>query len=150
MNLLLLLTSLLTGCLPTVAQPQAQLKAVARVEGNVLYLTVTNVGPHELLLDNGCPRPFGVGFTKPVLRVQNSTEASGLHLVQSCLTILLPPEPWPVGTSKTAVIDLPPSQRTWTLNVWAEAEVKLAPGGIPQGAFQTIRVNAPTLTLERP
>lgn len=150
MKLLLLLTGLLASSVAAVVEPQAQLKAAIRVEGNLLYVTVTNVGPNELLLANGCPRPFGVGLTKLVWRVQSPRAPSGLHMIQSCLTILMPPEPWPVGVQKTAVIDLPPTQGTSTLNVWAEVEVKLAPGGISQGVFQTIRVNASPLNTKRP
>lgn len=144
-RLLPCLPALLASCAPILGGFEPRLTATARMEGSDLLVTVTNDGPDDLLLENDCPRPFKAGFGNPPLPPQ----------YQTCLTIGLSPEPWPVGKSLTAYVGVgqfgggAPSG-TYPLTPWAELRVKRLREKGQASGYQTVRLEAPPLTVPVP
>ncbi|GMA17386.1 hypothetical protein E5F05_11435 [Deinococcus metallilatus] len=142
----ILLLGLLTACAPAATTPRTQLAAQATVQGGLLTVTVVNVGPYDVLLEDTCPRPFTIGYN--VLPVTGGTSASTEG--QPCVAAPLPPRLWRVGEGISSSMTLALSSGTQTLEAWARPQVRLAPGGKAQGAVRTLNVVTPAFTLMVP
>lgn len=149
--LLLLASGLLTACAPTLKQPAQQFAATTSLREGRVIVTVTNLGPSNLWLDpNTCPGKFKVEVQERLPYVRPRVEGTEYFLVDTCLTILYPPELWKVGETK---VGLPTTARlapgTYTLTAWAEPKVAPDLAGKP-GGFRRVRVQAPAVVLTAP
>ncbi|GAA5514986.1 hypothetical protein Dcar01_03750 [Deinococcus carri] len=137
---------LLAACAPTTTAVTTRLAAEASLRGRLLTVTVLNAGPHDLLLEDDCPRPFSVGFT--VLPV--SSGVAGSSVGQPCVALALPPRLWRVGerVSSAMVVDLPAG--THTLQAWARPKVRLTSQGRPVGEVKVLNVVTSALTVTLP
>lgn len=138
-----LLLGLLTACVPAATTPESRLAAQATLQGSRLTVTVVNAGPYTLMLEDGCPRPFPVGYN--VLPLPSTLFASSAG--EPCVATVLPPRLWRVGErlSSSLTVDLPPG--TQTLQAWARPRVRLALGGQPQGGVKVLDVVTPAFTV---
>ncbi|EYB68197.1 hypothetical protein DEIPH_ctg025orf0031 [Deinococcus phoenicis] len=134
---------LLTACAPATTTPKSSLAAQATLQGSQLTVTVVNTGPYDLLLEDGCPRPFTAGFN--VLPVPNDLSASNAD--QPCVASILPPRLWRVGERLSASLTVALPVGTRTVQAWARPRVRLAPGGQPQGDVKVLDVVTPTFTI---
>lgn len=137
-----LLLGMLTACAPRVTN-QSTLAAQAIVQGQLLTVAVMNTGPYDLLLQDGCPRPFAIGYT--------TLPAAGGRTVtnedQPCLATTAPPLLWRVGERLTSSMTLALQPGTLTLQAWARPRVRLAPFGKAQGEVRELNVSTPAFTL---
>ena len=133
-----------TSCAPRVTLPQTQISSGVSVNGRLLTVTLVNLGPHDLLLKNDCPRPFK-------LSVQDAA-ASGPELrygqFQVCVASYLPPRAWNIGERIEAVVEFPQSTGTRTLEAQASVNVKLASEGTGPDGFRTIQVKIPAFQVD--
>ena len=141
------LLGILSACAPTLSTPESRLTGQTTFNGALLSVTVTNEGPYELLLDNTCPRPFGLQVSQP----QGSVAVAALaQQLATCSDVKLPAQRWPVRGTFTAAVVLNLPSGKHELTPTAVVRVQVAPGGKSQGAYRTVRVSAPAVTLTVP
>lgn len=141
------LLGILSACAPTLTTPESRLTGRTTFNGALLSVTLTNEGPHELLLDNTCPRPFELQVSQP----QGSVAVAALaQQLATCSDVKLPPQRWPVRGTFTAAVVLNLPSGKHEMSPTAVVRVQVAPGGKPQGAYRTLRVSSPAVTLEVP
>lgn len=133
-----------TSCAPRVTVPQTQISSGVSVNGRLLTVTLVNLGPHDLLLKNDCPRPFK-------LSVQDAGNSGRPEVkygqFQVCVASYLPPRPWNIGEQIQAVVEFPQDTGLRTLEAQASINVKLASEGAGAEGFRTIQVNVPAFQV---
>ncbi|MDV6375406.1 hypothetical protein [Deinococcus arenicola] len=145
------LALLLTGvalttasCAPRVTLPQTQISSGVSVNGRLLSVTLVNLGPHNLLLKNDCPRPFKLSVLDMGKTGQPELKYGQF---QVCVASYLPPQPWNIGERIQAVVEFPQETGTRTLEAQASINVKLASEGMGADGFRTIQVNVPAFQV---
>ncbi|MBB6016222.1 hypothetical protein HLB42_04520 [Deinococcus sp. D7000] len=134
-----------TSCAPRVTLPQTQISSGVSVNGRLLTVTLVNLGPHNLLLKNDCPRPFSLSVL--------DTAKTGLPDLkygqfQVCVASYLPPKPWNIGERIEAVVEFPQETGVRTLEAQASVNVKLASEGTGPDGFRTIQVKVPAFQVD--
>ncbi|MFC6666341.1 hypothetical protein ACFP9V_13975 [Deinococcus radiopugnans] len=130
---------------PRVTLPQTQISSGVSVNGRLLTVTLVNLGPHNLLLKNDCPRPFSLSVL--------DTAKTGLPDLkygqfQVCVASYLPPKPWNIGERIEAVVEFPQETGVRTLEAQASVNVKLASEGTGPDGFRTIQVKVPAFQVD--
>ncbi|GGL66907.1 hypothetical protein GCM10010840_01060 [Deinococcus aerolatus] len=133
-----------TSCAPRVTLPQTQISSGVSVNGRLLTVTLVNLGPHDLLLKNDCPRPFR-------LSVQDAATTGQPELkygqFQVCVASYLPPRAWNIGERIEAVVEFPQDTGLRTLEAQASINVKLASEGMGADGFRTVQVKVPAFQV---
>ncbi|WP_156103425.1 hypothetical protein [Deinococcus sp. YIM 77859] len=140
-----LLLGLLTACAPAVT-PRSNLAAQATVQGRQLTVSLVNLGPYDVLLEDRCPRPFTAGYTL----LPAATGRSVTNEDQPCLTAPALPQRLRPGERVSAALTLDLPAGTYTLQAWARPKVRLVEKGKPADAVRTLNVATSALTLTLP
>jgi len=151
----MLCVALLTSCVPVATASPPRFAAETRVEGNDIIVTVTNLGPTDLLLENRCPYPFRASVDGlPFVKLPPGPLFGQVKNIRACTPLIRPPELWPVGKSRSAYattyVDESLPRGIYTLEGWADLRVEFVSGTHPQGDYQTIRVKALPVTVTLP
>ncbi|WP_295817637.1 hypothetical protein [uncultured Deinococcus sp.] len=141
------LIGFLGACAPTMTTPESRVVPQTAFSGRLLSVILTNAGPHPLLLENTCPRPFEVVVAGSGSGIGAAASAQQL---ETCSTLKFPPQPWPVGGTVMAAVILNLPSGEHTLSPTAVVRVKVAPTGKAAGEYRTLRVAAPAITFNVP
>ncbi|WP_291424600.1 hypothetical protein, partial [Deinococcus sp.] len=103
---------LFVSCAPSVSRaPETQLHASAELQGHLLTVSLLNMGPNALLLENSCPRPFGIDFLDYPGKEQGALKP---QQYDTCWNVNFPPQVWRVGESLSTgvTVDYPAGKHT--------------------------------------
>ncbi|MFK7601409.1 hypothetical protein ACI3L1_04265 [Deinococcus sp. SM5_A1] len=134
-----------TSCAPRVTLPQTQISSGVSVNGRLLTVTLVNLGPHNLLLKNDCPRPFSLSVLDMGKTGQPDLKYGQF---QVCVASYLPPRAWNIGERIQAVVEFPQETGLRTLEAQASVNVKLASDGTGADGFRTIQVKVPAFQVD--
>lgn len=129
---------LIPSCAPRVVTPQTQIQSSVRVEGRLIYVSLLNTGPRDLLLKNDCPRPFAL---KVLSAEATALPDSAYGQLQTCVATALPPVLWRVGDTIMTSVEFQQLPGEYNLKAEANMNVKLASEGYGPDGFKPLKVN---------
>lgn len=136
---------LFVACAPAAQRPpQSQIQATSSMQGHLLTVSLMNVGPHAMLLENSCPRPFALDVLD---YPGKDTGAIKPRQYDACWDVNFPAQVWNVGESITTGVTVDYGAGTHTVKSLATVRVKVMINGEPKGDFAPMNVYVPPVTF---
>lgn len=114
------------------------------MQGHLLTVSLMNVGPHAMLLENSCPRPFALDVLDYPGKDSGAIKP---RQYEACWDVNFPSQVWNVGESITTGVTVDYGAGTYTIKSLATVRVKVMVNGNAKGEFAPMNVYVPPVTF---